>query len=404
MNGDEIAARELVLYIENTSDLSPDGPRGQGRSIFENLIKKIWAGTYQSARVPAAFKHLTDAAAKRYEKEMGGSFDAATRRIAAQMLADSFQDRLVAGYYDEEHLRADRVKNGATLRAYVVPRTLLKGGWILGTGGMRLPASVPKSAKTPKQALDAIEKQWRKGGGGKPAKKALAKKAPAKKGATKPQPGRQTYWFNRIVDDATDAELPNVLDKARTVGLNEKLIESALTKRKAATAKRTRLSDGLTVKEATERTRLLRELTKALAEHHASERGGYSEKAGKIMDRLSELKASQSAIDQAYSAGLAEARRLQAEKKAPAKKPKAPSKKPQPESGYAYKGDDDVTGGNWRHVSDESWEIVMLSPERATKIEHLGTREIDGVRVNVWRMHDPMVSGPSYYAQQKRGR
>lgn len=354
MNGDEIAARELVLFIENTPDLAPapGTERGTGPSIRDALIKKVWAGTYQSAKAPAAFKHLADAAAKRYEKEMGGSFDAATRRIAAKMLADRFQDRLVAGDYDEQ-LRADRVKNGVTLRAYVVPRTLAKGGWILGTGGMRLPASVPKTAKTPKQALDAIEKQWRKGGGGKPAKKAPAKKSPTKKTP--------------------------------------------------------RLSDGLTVKEATERTRLLRELTKALAEHHASERGGYSSKAGKIMDRLSKLKASQAAIDQAYNAGLAEARRLQAAKKAPAQKSRKPSParpriRPLPESGYAYKGDDDVTGGNWRRVSDESWEIVMLIPERATNIEHLGTRTIDGERVNVWHMHDPMVGGPSYYAQQKKGR
>jgi hypothetical protein len=66
---DEHAATELVMYIENESDLSPDGPSGQGRSAMLNMLRKWKNGTYDSTLAVRQFAYLTEAGAKRYAKE-----------------------------------------------------------------------------------------------------------------------------------------------------------------------------------------------------------------------------------------------------------------------------------------------------------------------------------------------
>lgn len=103
---DEHAAYELVMFIENTSDLSPDGPRGQGRSVLLNALRKWRKGTYDQELAVKLFGHLAESGAKRYAKEFGEErewskmFTPATRREAARQLEESFRSSAENGEYD----------------------------------------------------------------------------------------------------------------------------------------------------------------------------------------------------------------------------------------------------------------------------------------------------------------
>lgn len=109
---DEHAATELVMYIENTSDLSPDGPHGQGHSVLLNALRKWRKGTYDPALAVRLFEYLTETGAKRYAKEMGSSekewstmFNPATRHEAAKQLEESFRSSAENGEYDHVDTR-----------------------------------------------------------------------------------------------------------------------------------------------------------------------------------------------------------------------------------------------------------------------------------------------------------
>lgn len=111
-SADEQAATELVLYIENTSDLSPDGPSGQGRSVLLNALRKWKRGTYDPEKAVKLFEYLTEAGAKRYAIEMGSSpkewstmFNPATRHEAAKQLEASFRSSVKNGEYDHVDTR-----------------------------------------------------------------------------------------------------------------------------------------------------------------------------------------------------------------------------------------------------------------------------------------------------------
>ncbi len=98
---DEHAATELVLYIENTSELSPDGPSGQGRSVLLNALRKWRKGTYDPALGVKLFEYLAEAGAKSYSKEYGPTtFNPATRHEAARQLEMSFRHSVEHGEYD----------------------------------------------------------------------------------------------------------------------------------------------------------------------------------------------------------------------------------------------------------------------------------------------------------------
>lgn len=104
---DPHAAHELVLYIENTSDLSPDGPRGQGRDVLLNALRKWRKGTYDPALAVKLFGYLVETGAKRYSKEFGSSerewstmFNVPTRQEAARQLEASFRSSAENGEYD----------------------------------------------------------------------------------------------------------------------------------------------------------------------------------------------------------------------------------------------------------------------------------------------------------------
>ena len=95
---DRHMARELVLYIHNTSGLAPFGPSGLGPNIARNLVAKMMRGRYDPSRAPAAWLYLVREAAKRYSREIAPIRpDPATRELAATELARDFERRHKAG-------------------------------------------------------------------------------------------------------------------------------------------------------------------------------------------------------------------------------------------------------------------------------------------------------------------
>lgn len=101
---DEAAATELVLYIENDSKLW--GPNSQGASIRKNIAQKIENGTFDPDKLPKMFEYLTESGAKAYAKDFDRPsnwnklFTAATRRLAAESMAETYLDELrVQGEY-----------------------------------------------------------------------------------------------------------------------------------------------------------------------------------------------------------------------------------------------------------------------------------------------------------------
>ncbi len=97
---DEHAARELVLFTENDGALWGPG-NTQGAAIRQSLDKKIKSGKLDLTKVPKLFEYLMTSASNAYAKEFGsrgdtGSslFNAATRRLAAKEMAESYLSEL----------------------------------------------------------------------------------------------------------------------------------------------------------------------------------------------------------------------------------------------------------------------------------------------------------------------
>jgi len=91
---DEHAARELVLWIDNTEPLYR-----QWQAIVKNMWRHKAKGRYDHERAIDGFMYLVDAAAKDYTKKFGAAgdridvmFNKATRRHAAEEYAQSFEE------------------------------------------------------------------------------------------------------------------------------------------------------------------------------------------------------------------------------------------------------------------------------------------------------------------------
>lgn len=100
---DEVAARELVLFIDNDADLY----RQQHVPILMNLWKKMKAGKYDHEKAVKLWGYLAESGAKKYAKEIGGDasswssiFTPAPRRLAAAGLADDGRKSLEARAFD----------------------------------------------------------------------------------------------------------------------------------------------------------------------------------------------------------------------------------------------------------------------------------------------------------------
>lgn len=91
---DDVALRELDLYISNTYELV-GAPNSRGKSIDANLRRKLDSGKYNSALAPQAWQYLADEGAKSYQREFGSDspiFSAATRRALAEAFARAWEE------------------------------------------------------------------------------------------------------------------------------------------------------------------------------------------------------------------------------------------------------------------------------------------------------------------------
>ncbi len=90
----------------------------------------------------------------------------------------------------------------------------------------------------------------------------------------------------------------------------------------------------------------------------------------------------------------------------PRRKRRSNPRKPVPEAGYAYFYD----GSAWKYASDEMWETEMMTSSEIEDAKYVGTRTIDGSRVNVWQLahgkpieaHTQGKYGHHYIAQTAR--
>jgi hypothetical protein len=95
-SGDPVTARELVLFTDNTNGLAiGSSVMGQGRSIRENIGRKLKRGRLDVEKLPKLIEYLMDSAAKQYHKDHGSRdtpwhkmFTKADRRLAAKMYVD----------------------------------------------------------------------------------------------------------------------------------------------------------------------------------------------------------------------------------------------------------------------------------------------------------------------------
>jgi len=86
---DDVAKRELELYIENTSELYP-----QKQAIIANLQKKRAKGKYDPEKAPKLWEYWVDEGARRYQREFGSDspiFNRATKRALAEELAKQYE-------------------------------------------------------------------------------------------------------------------------------------------------------------------------------------------------------------------------------------------------------------------------------------------------------------------------
>ena len=96
MKANEIEARELSLYATNDRNMR----FGMVDSILRNLATKRAKGTYGAEKALKAWERVADYAARQYAKEFCGpgfdlrQFSKATRRLAAQEIAEYYGDML----------------------------------------------------------------------------------------------------------------------------------------------------------------------------------------------------------------------------------------------------------------------------------------------------------------------
>lgn len=84
------AADELILFANNDSQLY----HSRIKPIMLNLARKMKKGVYAPELAAKGWQYLFDDAAKKYQKEFGDSFDAATRRHAAKEFEKDMRDEV----------------------------------------------------------------------------------------------------------------------------------------------------------------------------------------------------------------------------------------------------------------------------------------------------------------------
>ncbi len=100
---DEVAAKELYLFIDNDSDLY----RQQYEPILKNLTAKKARGVYDRNLAAKLFGYLVETGAKKYDKEFGAGgrewsqiFPKKLRDAVAEEFRDRFEIEYALGNYD----------------------------------------------------------------------------------------------------------------------------------------------------------------------------------------------------------------------------------------------------------------------------------------------------------------
>lgn len=104
---DESLVRELVIYIENDGELY----RRRTMPIMKNLARKMRKGNYDPSKAVKLWMYLVNDGAKKYAQEFDPSgakwhemFPKAIRLLAAQELAEQFQDEVKEGEHNLDKL------------------------------------------------------------------------------------------------------------------------------------------------------------------------------------------------------------------------------------------------------------------------------------------------------------
>lgn len=113
---DTIAARELLVYIENDGNLY----RQQHEPIIKNLVLKIDRGAYDHEKAVKLYGYLVESGAKKYTKDFAGTgdkwneiFSKPTREAVAREFVARFEGEYKLGNYDNLHAKKYSGKSGA---------------------------------------------------------------------------------------------------------------------------------------------------------------------------------------------------------------------------------------------------------------------------------------------------
>lgn len=107
---DEVTARELVLYADNSQSLY-----NQGNAIRKNLVKYMIKGTYSHERAIDGFIYLIEATIKEYRREFGlPAVNAATKRIAALSFVKELEHRAE----NDKYLIEETALKGAIVKTW----------------------------------------------------------------------------------------------------------------------------------------------------------------------------------------------------------------------------------------------------------------------------------------------
>lgn len=96
-SGEQTDARELELYLDNTSELY-----GQKQAIIKNVARRIKNGTYDPALAPKLWRYWVDEGARSYAKEFADttySFPVKVRQAVAEEYASSEYEMIMNGEY-----------------------------------------------------------------------------------------------------------------------------------------------------------------------------------------------------------------------------------------------------------------------------------------------------------------
>lgn len=126
---DDLAVRELVLYIKNDSQIYNTCTM----AVVKNLARKKSKGVYDKDLAVKAFEYVAKAGANKYTKEFGGTFNPATRNAVAKELLNEYED------YIEELSNKKKVEESID---YTDENYLYIPYWYLTKHGMG-PGSVP---------------------------------------------------------------------------------------------------------------------------------------------------------------------------------------------------------------------------------------------------------------------